>query len=100
MLSWNSTGLCSGNSTGLCSLDSTGLCSRNSTGLCSGNSTGLCSLRITPQDDAKEAAAGRHVPELLLRSLTESDSMCMPCRYWTAVRHGQEELEECSAIPQ
>ena len=52
------------------------------------------------QDDAKEAAAGRHVPELLLRSLTESDSMCMPCRYWAAVRHGQEELEECSAIPE
>ena len=88
---------------GLCLLDSTGLtglCSRDSTGLCSGNSTGLCSLRITPQDAATEAAAGRHVPELLLRSLTESDSMCMQCRYWAAVRHGQEELEECNAIPE
>ena len=88
---------------GLRLLDSTGLtglCSRDSTGLCSGNSTGLCSLRITPQDDAKEAAAGRHVPESLLGALTDSDSMCMPCRYWAAVRHGQEELEECSAIPQ
>ncbi len=46
------------------------------------------------QGDAKDAAAGRRVPEKLLRSLIGSESVCMPCRYWAAVRFRSDSPDE------